>query len=572
MPNRMTSATILHLSDIHRTEDELVTNDNIIFALKADLHRQQNEEKLPKPDLLIISGDLTQSAKKEEYDEVYNLINELKNELTVPEFSRVILVPGNHDINWAISKQSVSQEVKNGKRKSDKSDLAIVDEEKYSKRLDPFRDLYGRIYGREYGIKRKYQFDVWEYPEFGICIVGLNSCDGIDHSQFKGGIYEEAVYNAEKKIVNKQLLKIAVWHHDLNWLGKAGQDDCLDPSILGHLVDLKYGLALCGHTHRADFNVFQYPGFCMPVIAAGSICAGPRQREESIPRLYNLIHINGKMARVNTRSRQTKDLPWRPYTNWGKPPVAYFDIELSKPRRWHWMIIIPVLLACILYLFLIVRTDGGDDGTRGIDLLNKGNYSGAVAAFVQAQKKDPDNEVWSVFLRDAQAKQKTVENREESRLLDKKVRELAEQFRTSESQSKNQTVDEWTSRPLTILLLTIDESGNSTTDLRENAVLETLLRYEIDKESSNSRIQTVEHNSLILNKVIDQLDLSTSTLAKNSDVQIGLGRVFGARLLGVGMLARSNTDTGIEANLIVRVIETETTRVVAVACLFGKPA
>jgi HEAT repeat protein len=87
-------------------------------------------------------------------------------------------------------------------------------------------------------------------------------------------------------------------------------------------------MPLCGHTHRTNFNEFNYPGFHLPIVSAGSLCAGPRQREESIPRLYNLITIKGDSVRVHTRSRETKDLPWTPYARWGSPPCSYFDVRL----------------------------------------------------------------------------------------------------------------------------------------------------------------------------------------------------------------------------------------------------
>jgi 3',5'-cyclic AMP phosphodiesterase CpdA len=330
-----TSVTILHLSDIHRTQDGPVSNQNIFAAHTADLRRQQQDEGLPKPDLLVTSGDLTQSAQESEYNDAYNLIDALKNELTVPELRRVIVAPGDHDVNW-----DISGTLKTGRLQPDKVDAALVhnegglyfwtDEETYARRLDPFRALYRRVYGREYGVARKDQFDVWVYPELGVCFVGLSSCDHLDHLRFRGAINEEAFYAADHKLKSvcpelARCIKVAVWHHDLNWLGRPGQEDCLEPSILGHLADAGYDLALCGHTHRANFDKYTYLDFHLPIVAAGSLCAGPRQREESIPRLYNLIQIQGNMARVHTRSRETKDVPWMPYAHWGRP---------SPRRQW----------------------------------------------------------------------------------------------------------------------------------------------------------------------------------------------------------------------------------------------
>ncbi len=340
--------TILHLSDIHRTPDEPVSNQNILDALLADLKRQQEQEGLPPPDLLVVSGDLTQSAQESEYNDAYNVIDRLKDELTVPDFSHVILVPGNHDINWDTSESIF----KSGRRRpSGVADALLftdgqyyfwTDEETYAQRLGSFRELYRRIYKREYGIARRDQYDIWAYPDWGICFVGLNSCDQVDHFRFQGGIYPEALFAANEhlraEVASTDLsgfIKIAVWHHDLNWLGHATHGDYLDPSILGHLVDAEYDLAVCGHSHRTNFGEYTYPGFRLPVVSAGSLCAGARQRDESIPRLYNLIHIQANTVRVHTRNRETQNSPWRPYAYWSAPPRSYFDIQLSKSLLKH---------------------------------------------------------------------------------------------------------------------------------------------------------------------------------------------------------------------------------------------
>jgi 3',5'-cyclic AMP phosphodiesterase CpdA len=304
--NHPEGVTILHLSDIHRTPDEPVTNQNILAALTADLKRQQDEEGLPKPDFLVISGDITQAARPEEYDDAYELIHRLTEELTIPDFSRVILVPGNHDISWDLSEGVF----KSGRQKPSGIDGALIhtegslffwtDEELYIQRLEPFRAFYRRLYKREYGITRREQYDIWHYPEIDICFVGLNSCDRVDHLRFRGAIYEEALFAANKSLKEKvstehpHCIKIAVWHHDLNWLGRPGHEDNLDPAILGHLVTAGYDLALCGHTHRTNFNEYTYPGFRLPIVAAGSLCAGARQREESIPRCkYSVNPVQG---------------------------------------------------------------------------------------------------------------------------------------------------------------------------------------------------------------------------------------------------------------------------------------
>ena len=70
---------LAHLSDLHFGR----TDQLVVDALVADLHRQA-------PDLVIISGDLTQRARSHQFAEARAFLDRL----TAP----VLIVPGNHDL------------------------------------------------------------------------------------------------------------------------------------------------------------------------------------------------------------------------------------------------------------------------------------------------------------------------------------------------------------------------------------------------------------------------------------------------------------------------------------------
>jgi len=62
---------ILHISDIHRTKDEPVTNLEVLEHLRRSV-QEIDEGRI---DLIIVSGDLTQSAKANEYAEAKQLLS-----------------------------------------------------------------------------------------------------------------------------------------------------------------------------------------------------------------------------------------------------------------------------------------------------------------------------------------------------------------------------------------------------------------------------------------------------------------------------------------------------------------
>jgi predicted MPP superfamily phosphohydrolase len=56
--------TILHISDLHRNEDGKVTNDQLFSSLMldADNYSKTDTDDLPRPSVIIVSGDLIRTT------------------------------------------------------------------------------------------------------------------------------------------------------------------------------------------------------------------------------------------------------------------------------------------------------------------------------------------------------------------------------------------------------------------------------------------------------------------------------------------------------------------------------
>ena len=90
---------ILHLSDIH-----LGTMDDAkiyLGQLEADL---KNELHVPELDYLIISGDIANESIPDDYNAAFHLIDGIIKGFGL-ENRKIIIVPGNHDLNWGLSKK-----------------------------------------------------------------------------------------------------------------------------------------------------------------------------------------------------------------------------------------------------------------------------------------------------------------------------------------------------------------------------------------------------------------------------------------------------------------------------------
>ncbi|MCY1059055.1 metallophosphoesterase [Nannocystis sp. SCPEA4] len=328
---------ILHLSDIHRTQDEPVSNEEILLPLIADI-RSLSQEGIPKPNIVVLSGDLTQKAIPSEYNEAKEFVAKLLDELSLSTDS-LILVPGNHDIHWptCYDTHRLRPSPPEGLHKDYvinspqvQSSLICADSaDAYQKRLDNFRNFHKDIYNRDYPRNREEQYTIHRYEEASLGIIGFNSCDLNDHYRFSGRIHPAAISAAAAQASGLRTL-VAVWHHDFNWLAEPNAD-ALDIDSIRFLSMRSFAFGLCGHSHRpADHNVKSLEGFDFPVIAAGSLCAGQRQRKDSVPRAYNIVAFHEKGIRVHVRNKDDRSSPWRAYARFkgaGNSYVGWYDIQ-----------------------------------------------------------------------------------------------------------------------------------------------------------------------------------------------------------------------------------------------------
>lgn len=94
--------SILHISDLHKGENN--NFDHLFASLcnDADLY----DRDIPKPEIIVVSGDLAEGANGDgaeekiikQYEEVECFLNRLVKHFLKGDKSRIIIVPGNHDI------------------------------------------------------------------------------------------------------------------------------------------------------------------------------------------------------------------------------------------------------------------------------------------------------------------------------------------------------------------------------------------------------------------------------------------------------------------------------------------
>ena len=101
--------TILHISDLHRSPTDPIENSTLLGSLLSDLDRYKLEAKsIPAPDAAIVSGDIIKGVNLKfagyadeltrQYDVAYNFLATLADRMFEGDRSKVVIVPGNHDV------------------------------------------------------------------------------------------------------------------------------------------------------------------------------------------------------------------------------------------------------------------------------------------------------------------------------------------------------------------------------------------------------------------------------------------------------------------------------------------
>jgi len=327
--------TILHISDLHRSRTTPVSNEELLSSVTADCSRFQNENpKIAIPNAVVISGDIISglplnspdypSDLENQYLLSFEFLKRLCDTFVEGDRSKVIIVPGNHDVDWNKAYGAMEETEIRGENVRELLSLpntpyrwswnnrrlyAIRNYDVYEERFEYFCKFYHRFYD---GAKVAFKLDprqIWNRFELDnghILVCAFNSCVSSDCFNPSGEIPASAIAQSHLADSGDPKIKIAVWHHDIE--GNPKRSDYLDPDTLQVLIDRGYRIGLHGHRHKADslpvFLRATPEKHSMVVIGAGSLCADPSQLPHGLNRQYNVIEISDDYSRCRIHVRE----------------------------------------------------------------------------------------------------------------------------------------------------------------------------------------------------------------------------------------------------------------------------
>lgn len=304
-----------------------ISNEELLSSLITDFQRGEREApSLRRPDAIVVSGDLVEGlslgakgypeALEEQYEIAEQLLISLVDEFLEGNRSRVVIVPGNHDVDWNGVRKAFQTEENaldnprgflNDPESNyrwawkDRKVLRISDMEQYERRFEYFNEMYNRFY---YGVQLAHAVDpckpwnLFSLDGGNIIVAAFNSCVVNDCFSDFGHIRSKDIADchlAMRPLARPGCLPVAVWHHGVG--GPPWASDYLDPITVKLMVDKGFRLALHGHRHDSSISpldLFVSTKETLSVIGAGSLCAGEKALPHGVNHRYNVIQIDRK--------------------------------------------------------------------------------------------------------------------------------------------------------------------------------------------------------------------------------------------------------------------------------------
>ena len=329
---------ILHISDIHLGRQEQARGYRT--QIETDLRRELGLSRLGN---LVISGDVAIRSEKEDYDSSLEFLDGLVKRFGL-EPNRIVVVPGNHDVNWELSKKAYAFVFKDALpellpegrhiRAGDVGAL-LRDEGTYCDRFGNFTThFHAKIYGST-AIPLVNPADglLFFRPEDRIIFLALNSAWEIDHHfRDRASINMEALSRALDQLQDGQYddwLKIAVFHHPVT------SREAMNDDFMQLLAVTGFQVVLHGHVHEAREGFYNYDNKRrIHIIGAGTFGAPTREQVPGIPLQYNLLTLDPvtRTLTVETRKKEKPDGAWMADARWGDKnnPSPRYTVQLKN--------------------------------------------------------------------------------------------------------------------------------------------------------------------------------------------------------------------------------------------------
>jgi HipA-like protein len=299
-----TKVTLLHLSDLHfgrkhRFEREGLSS--LLSRVCEDLDGYAVSAGL-RPDVVVLSGDFAELGKREEFEHASTFVRGLRAHLGLPA-RRVVMVPGNHDINWNKSRAYFE----------DREGDGLPAEEPYFPKLVHYKRFFDALYAGEEGLAftEEEPWSFFDLPDLGVVIAGLNSAFAEshrpeDHHAFLGERQIRAFAGKLRPYKERGALRIGVMHHD-PFDKRGGPKADQDQRDFRQWLVPELNLLLHGDIHE---ETCRYLTREVPALSVGSAAVGVDERGPDVSNEYQLLVVRSDGVERHLRAWVSDQKRW----------------------------------------------------------------------------------------------------------------------------------------------------------------------------------------------------------------------------------------------------------------------
>jgi 3',5'-cyclic AMP phosphodiesterase CpdA len=279
-------ATVLHVSDTQFGRyHQFRPDDSLAGYLIRDVEELVGNG-VPSVDLVILSGDIAERGKSNEFEQAKEFLDQLCGALRL-EADRVVVVPGNHDVNWYLSQMAFME------WKDDDADPPPP----YPQKWRHYREFVTSLHGPA-AFTEEQPYRLQRFDDLRVVVAALNSTIKESHrpkDHFGWCGRDQLRWFADQLGPAEDALRIGVLHHNARRKAQADEENLRDEDDLTTILGDYLDLLLHGHTHEGKEDRLSDGTL---VLATGSSAVSATWRPAEVPNQYQVLHIEpGQVTR-----------------------------------------------------------------------------------------------------------------------------------------------------------------------------------------------------------------------------------------------------------------------------------
>ncbi len=259
---------------------------------------------VPQVDLVVLSGDIAETGRRSEYAAADAFVRALLDANGLPP-ERLVLVPGNHDCNWDLSRAYMNDCL--GEETEPRPPFA--------RKWRHYQNFVTSLQG-ETAFTEERPYRLQRFEDLGVVVAALNSTMPETHEKHEGRCGREQLqWFADELSDVSDAVRVAVLHHNVRRRAQNDDENLQDEDDLTTLLGGSLDLVLHGHTHEGKEDRLADGTL---VLATGSAALVGARRPQEVPNQYQVLQLGP--GRVTSWARQ-----WDGQRRWIADPRASSD-------------------------------------------------------------------------------------------------------------------------------------------------------------------------------------------------------------------------------------------------------